>query len=218
MENIQLPQEKYYRSKPVREFDVNQTLYNTIFEQNKGNMYVDAIGFLGYSCTYADLKHNVDRLADAYSKAGVKEGDSVAIATISMPIAQENLLALSKLGAISKWIDLRCKKNDLISKINESSCKIAVIFDGITPMIEEILDETDIQQVIVASPKDYLNPIIKVLANLKDKKEGKQIIIPDDKRFIKYNDFMKTGSKNSIIQPVKFEKERPSITNGYIRM
>lgn len=34
------PQEKYYRKKPVREFDLNQTLYNTIFDQNKNNMDV----------------------------------------------------------------------------------------------------------------------------------------------------------------------------------
>lgn len=211
MENKQLPQERYYRTKPVREFDLNQTLYNTIFEQNKNNMNVDAIGFLGSSCTYAELKQNVDRLADAYIKAGVREGDTVSIATISMPIAQENLLALSKIGATSKWIDLRCKKNDLINKINESECKIMVIFDGITPMVEDIINETDIEKVVVASPKDYLNPIIKVLATLKDKKEGKQIVLPEDKRFVRYNEFMKTGDKSSIIKPVGFEKERPSI-------
>lgn len=37
------PQEKYYRKKPVREFDLNQTLYNTIFVQNKDKMDVDTI-------------------------------------------------------------------------------------------------------------------------------------------------------------------------------
>lgn len=138
------PQEKYYRKKPVREFDLNQTLYNTIFEQNKNNMDIDAIGFLGANITYNKLKTNVDRLADAYSQIGIKEGDTVAIATINMPIVQENLLALSKLGATSKWIDLRIKDKDLINNINESNCKTLVIFDGITSTIEGIINETDV--------------------------------------------------------------------------
>lgn len=201
----------YHRIKPVREFDLNQTMYNTVFEQNKDNMNINAIGFLGATISYNDLKKNVDKLADAYSKSGIKEGDTVAIATINMPIVQENLLALSKLGATSKWIDLRIKGKDLIKNINESNCKTLVIFEDIIPNIQEIINETDISQVIVASPKDYLNPIIRVLANIKDKKEGKKIILPNNNKFIKYNDFMNKGIINSKIVPASFEKDRPSL-------
>ena len=211
MENIYLPKEKYYRNKPVREFDLNQTMYSTVFEQNKENMDIDAIGFLGYRSTYRGLKQNIDRLADAYCKAGVKEGDTVAICTINMPIVQENLLALSKLGATSKWIDLRIKGKDLIRNINESECKILVIFDGVTSVIQEIINETDVSRVLVASPKDYLNPVVRVLANLKDKKEGKHITMPEDKRFQKYSAFLKSGDVESKLKPATFEKERPSI-------
>lgn len=211
MENIENNAMRYYRNKPVKEFDLNQTLYNTILNENKNNMHMDAIGFLGTNITYKQLQSNVDRLADAYAKQGVKEGDTVAICTINMPIVQENLLALSKIGATSKWIDLRIKGKDLIKNINESNCKMLVIFDGITPAIEEIINETDVTKVLVASPKDYLNPFIRVLANAKDKKEGKQIIMPKDNRFIKYNDFLKTGNIDSILKPVNFEKDRPSL-------
>ena len=159
----------YHREKPVREFDLNQTMYTTIKSVNESNQNIDAIGFLGKNITYGELFKRVDRLADAYHKAGVQEGDTIAIATINMPIVQENLLALSKLGVTSKWIDLRAKKAELIKNINESNCKIIVIFEGITPLIEEIINETSIEKVIVASPKDYLNPFIKILANLKQK-------------------------------------------------
>ena len=206
-----MAKEIYYRSKPVREFDLNQTLYTTVFEQNKGNMDVDAIGFLGAKFTFRELKQNVDRLADAYSKAGIKEGDTVVICTINMPIVQENLLALSKIGATSKWVDLRIKGKDLIKNINESKCKTLVIFDGIITAIEEIIDETDVTRVFVASPKDYFNPVIRALANLKEKKEGKQIHFPKDKRFQRYHTFLKTGDAKSTLKAVPFQKDRPSI-------
>lgn len=202
---------KYYREKPVREFDLNKTLYTTIKDVNKDYENLSAIGFLGYNMTYKELLINVDRLADAYLLHGVKENDTVAICTISMPLVQENLLALSKIGATSKWIDLRNKPKDLIKNINESNCKIAVIYEGLVPIFNEILSNTNLEMVVVASPKDYLNPFIHVLADLKDKREGKLIKLPDDKRFIKYEDFLKKGSVNSLVKPVNFEKERPSL-------
>lgn len=161
-----------YRNEPIRKVDLNQTLYNTVVNLNKDNMDFKAVSFLGTEITYKQLIKNVDCLANAYSKMGVRKGDTVAICTINMPIVQENLLALSKLGATSKWIDLRIKPKDLIQNLKESNCKFLVVFDGVVSMIEEIIDQTDIKEVLVASPKDYLNPIIRILANLKDKKEG----------------------------------------------
>src|SRR5574344_1168738 len=120
---------KYHRKNPIREFDINQTLYNLVKNENKNNRNLQAIGFLGANKTYGQLFDDVDRLADAYLKAGIKNGDVVAICTISMPVVQQNLLALSKIGAASKWIDLRTKSKDLIKNLNESCCKTIVIFD-----------------------------------------------------------------------------------------
>lgn len=72
----------------------------------------------------------MDCLADAYVKIGVREGDTIGICTINMLIVQENLLACSKIGAISKWIDLRIKGKDLIKNINESNCsRLREMFD-----------------------------------------------------------------------------------------
>lgn len=153
---IESQQYKFYRSKPIREFELNQTMYNLVWSLNQDNLNLDAIGFLGKNISYKQLQRNVDRLADAYSKQGVKEGEVVAICTINMPIVQENLLALSKIGATSKWIDLRNKGKDLIKNINESDCKIIVIFEDLVPVIQEIISETNVSKVLIASPKDYL--------------------------------------------------------------
>lgn len=201
----------YYREKPIKEIDLNQTLYTTIRKVCLEYPDYDAIGFLGNSITYRELLRKVDKLADAYAMAGIKEGDAVAISTINMPCVQENLLALSKLGATSKWIDLRIKSKDLVKYINESNCKMVVVFDGVLDSIVEIIDEITAKKVLVVSPKDYLKPVVRVLANLKDRKEGKQISLPKDKRFEYYKIFLKSGSGNSKIEPAEFKKDRPSL-------
>lgn len=205
--------EKYHRRKPIKEFDLNQTMYSLVTSECKDDKDLYATGFMGNNMTYGDLIVSSDDLAAAFHNAGVKEGDTVAICTISMPIVQQCLLSLSKIGATMAWIDLRTKGKDLIKYINSSNCKTMVVFEDILPMIEQIINETDVERVIVSSPKDYLSPMIKVLATLKDKKDGKKIELPQDNknRFIRFSDFIKTGRNIDTITPIGFEKERPSL-------
>lgn len=67
------------------------------------------------------------------------------------------------------------------------------------------------KKVIVSFLKDYLYPMKKVLATLKDKKEGKTIIIPNDNKIVKFNDFIKNVDTNNLVKLVSFEKDRPSL-------
>ena len=202
----------FYREKPVREFDVNQTIYSLTKEVNKDNKDLTAIEYFGTKISYGELEKNTQRLADAYRKAGIKEGDTVALLLVNVPAVQENWRALSALGATSKWIDVRNKEKDLIEKLNENKCKYAVVFDGIAQNVIDVLNETDIEKVLVVSPKDYLNPIIKVLASLKKDEDSVEIPkIEYNDKIMKYKDFLKTGNVDSNFEPVKFEKERPSL-------
>ena len=204
----------FYRNKPVKEFNINQTMYSMIKEANAGKDKLDAIEYFGSKINYGQLFSRADRLADAYYNAGIREGDTVGIVTINLPAVQENILALSKLGAKSKWIDLRIKDRDLIGKLNEkdNECKYVVVFDGAAQDVINVLPETDVEKVLVVSPKDYLNPIIKILATLKEKKEGTEPIRIDyNDRVVKYKDFLLSGDPHSTLEPVAFEKERPSL-------
>jgi len=209
--NYDLNWEKYHRPKPIKEFDLNQTMYSLVTNECKDDMNLYATGFMGNNMTYQDLIISADTLAQAFYNAGVREGDTVSIFTINMPIVQQCMLALSKIGATMAWIDLRSKAKDVIKYVNGTNCKTVVVFEDILPLIESVIDETDIKKVIVSSPKDYLSPMVKVLATLKDKAEGKKNNIPNDKRFVRFCDFIKEDRIGETISPISFEKERPSL-------
>lgn len=203
--------DKYHRKKPIKDFDLNQTMYSLVTSESKDDLALKATGFMGNDMSYNDLIISADKLAQAFHNIGIKDGENVAILTISMPIVQQSLLSLSKIGATMSWIDLRSKLKDVLRYINSSNCKTIIVFEDMLPLIESIIDETDVKKVVVSSPKDYLSPIVKVLATLKDKKDGKKIVLPNDPRFVRFNDFIKNVDTNNLITPVSFEKDRPSL-------
>lgn len=203
--------DKYHRKKPIKDFDLNQTMYSLVTSESKDDLALKATGFMGNDMSYNDLIISADKLAQAFHNIGIKDGENVAILTISMPIVQQSLLSLSKIGATMSWIDLRSKPKDVLRYINSGNCKTIIVFEDMLPLIESIIDETDVKKVVVGSPKDYLSPIIKVLAMLKDKKDGKKIVLPNDPRFVRFNDFIKNVDTNNLITPVSFEKDRPSL-------
>lgn len=49
--------------------------------------------------SYNGLIISADKLTQAFYNIGIKDEDNVAILTISMPIVQQSLLSLSKIGA-----------------------------------------------------------------------------------------------------------------------
>ena len=202
---------KYWRKNPIKEFNTEQTMYSLVTDEAKNDLDLEATGFMGASMKYGELFESSDDIAKSFNAMGVKEGDNVAILTISMPLVQQCLLSLSKIGATMSWIDLRAKEKDLINYINNGNCKAVVVFEDLLPLIEKIAGDINAERVIVCSPKNYLNPAIRVLANLKDKKEGKNIVIPSDDRFIKFSDFIKEGKHTADVSTADFKIDRPSL-------
>lgn len=202
---------KYHRKKPIKEFDINQTMYSLITNESKDYMNYPAVGFMGNEISYKELINEADLFASALKSIGVKENSNVAILSISMPIVQETLLAISKLGASISFIDLRCKAKDIINYINNSDCKTVIVFEDILPLVSSIIDETNVQKVIVCSAKDYLSLAGKMFVTFKDIKDNKKIVIPDDPRFIRFSNFISKYGKGEKVIPASFEKDRPSL-------
>ncbi len=212
--------ENYYREKPLRDIDTHSTMYHTVKTQNQNNLNYDALGYMGDSISYKKLLKRVEALAASFCEAGIKEGDVVPVCTINTPEVAEVLLALNKLGACSKWIDLRSTDEQLIKYINEDDSKLFIGFDVLMPRMEKILKETNLEKVLSVSPTDSINPLrvlvkspkdfVNLLKEGKKQKEEGKIIIPDDKRIVLYKDFIKLKNY-TLSKEVPFDKERPTL-------
>lgn len=204
--SIDRPQNQWYRNKPIRDIDVEQTVYELVFNSNKDNMSDSALEYMGVMWSFEKLKAETDRAADAFVKIGLKLGDTVLIGVSNAPESVVSLLALNKLGVVSKWFDIRASEKDIEQSANESNCKVLIAFDMLLPKIEPILNNTKLEKVIIIKPVGALPKYVQIAYSIKNKCK-----LPKDSRYIYFDKLVKTGAVRNTPECVPFDRNRPSI-------
>lgn len=203
--SIDKPQEKFYRKKPVREIKTEQTIYELIFNSNKDNMSAPAIEYMGVVWSFERLKQQTDKAVDAFNKIGIQKGDTILVGMVCCFEVLVTLLSLNKLGATTKWFDIRAGAKDIEECANEGNCKLLIAFDMLLPKVEPIINNTRLEKVLVIRPTDYLPVPAQMIYSLKAS------CIPEDSRFMRFKGFIKGGDANNNIPCVPFDRNRPSI-------
>ena len=204
--SIDKPQSKLYREKPVREIQTEQTIYDLIFKTNAHNMTAPAIEYLGVQWTFEKLKSKVDEAASAFYASGLRCGDVVLFGVSNCPEAVVSLLALNKIGVVSKWFDVRAGEKDIEEYANESNCKYLIAFDMLISRVQAIIKETKLQRVLIITPADSLSAIKRLGYKIKEK-----VSLPSNDRFAFYMDFIKKFANDTALPCVEFDKNRPSV-------
>ncbi len=204
--SIDKPQNKYYRQKPIRNIDPKQTVYDAVFNSNCENMDAPALEYMGLVWSFERLKKETDRVADAFLKVGFKTGDVVLVGVSNSPEAVVSLLALNKIGAVSKWIDIRTNEKGIERAANESNCKAVIAFDILLPKIQLVVNNTCLEKIIVVNPVGTLSPVVQLLYALKNKNKA-----PKDARYVPFWEFAHTGDPNTACASVPFDRNKPSI-------
>ena len=204
--SIDKPQSKYYREKPVREIETEQTIYDLVFKSNMNNMSASAIEYLGVQWSFEKLKTKVDEAASAFYSSGLRCGDVVLFGVSNCPEVVVSLLALNKIGSVSKWFDIRAGEKDIEEYANESSCRYLIAFDMLLPKIQKLISDTCLEKVLIITPADSLSAVKRIGYKIKEK-----VSLPPDNKFSYYRDFIKGYKDNSAVPCVKYDKSRPSV-------
>lgn len=204
--SIDRPQDRFYRKEPIRAINAEQTVYELVFNSNKENMSDTALEYMGVVWSFKKLKLETDRAADAFAKIGLKLGDTVLIGVSNAPETVVSLLALNKLGVVSKWFDIRASEKDIEQSANESNCKMLIAFDMLLPKIEPILNNTKLEKIIVIKPVGALPKLVQIVYSFKNKCK-----LPNDSRYIYFDKLIKTGDVRKTPVCAPFDKNRPSI-------
>lgn len=190
---------KYHRSSPIRDFDINQTLYEAVINTNEKNANYKYASFLKRSKNYKYLKNEADKLSTALKHDGVKDGDKVGVCLLTVPEVDTVLLGVNKLGAQSCWMAANSSPEDMVKYIKENNIKELIISSPLKPLIDNVINQTNLQRVILVSPINFLCSILT-----KFKKY-------EDDRYIDYANFINVENDKSI-KCAKYDKEKPTLS------
>ena len=146
-----------------------------------------AFDFMGKSTTYKELVREIETCAKALKTLGIRKGDRVTIAMPNCPQGIYMFYAVNLVGGIASMIHPLSAEKEIEFYLNESNSVAAITLDQFYGKFAAIRENTDISNLIIASIKDALSPVMKVGFSLT---QGKDIPkIPEDAPIIRWSEF-----------------------------
>lgn len=202
--SVDKPWMKYYREKPIREIPNVQNLYDFVFESNIEDMNLPAIEYNNQNITFSQLKKLTDSFAGGLKEIGVKQGDIVLVGLVNSPEVVLSMLAINRIGAISKWFDIRAGVKDIENYAKDS--RYMIVWDGILSKINEIRNNLSMDRIIIAD----LSAISFITIELDSLKDTPNYDFNANHTQISFNELLFSGG-NVQLPFISKDKESPAI-------
>ena len=190
------------------EYDIpKKTCYEMLYEKNIDHKDDIAFDYIDekFSYKYGEFFKLIDKAKSALLASGVKKGDIVTICSITTPEVLALFYAMNRIGAIPNFIDVRYTSEAIKEYILETNSKMLITLDMCLPKIKNIISDTAVDEVIYINPANSTNKLIKTLSELKSKK---QKLVPNEKKYVDWNEFIKRESNIEYEHP--YEENYPA--------
>ena len=179
---------KYENSSSPLGFDVPDTSMFGMLRISAENQPDSlAYEYFGTKCTFKDLVRKIEEISGAYHSAGVRRGDIVTIVMPNTPEAVISIYALNRIGAVANILHPLSAQEEIKNHINRVNSKVLLCVDICCEKVANIINDTKLKTVIVASAGNSMPPVLKTLYALKCMKNFKYD--KNDKRYISWNSF-----------------------------
>lgn len=151
IKNINAPWVKYYGDVPAHLDYFQGTLVEMI--EASANKYpsLAAYEYYGLTCTYQEFYKKIEETAKALKAQGVKENDRVTICMPNTPQGLFAFYAVNMIGAIANVIHPLSAEKEIEFYLNVSKSKFLITIDISYEKIMNIIDNTKVEKIIVAS-------------------------------------------------------------------
>ena len=193
--SIDKPWQKYYSPENLNTKLPRCTMYDFVWNNNKDFQGNVALNYYDREITYRELFENIDKATASLYALGVREGDIVIMATVTIPETIYTLYALNRLGAVPNMVDPRTSVEGIKEYIEEVDSKFVLCLDAVYSKIEEAVQGTNVEKIIVTSPADSLYGVKKTLYQL-----FKQKKVTSTFEFVLWNDLLKLGEGKTAVE------------------
>ena len=179
---------KFENSKSPLGFDVPDTSMFGMLKMSAENQpESSAYEYFGTECSFKNLVGKIEEISGAFYKTGVRKGDIVTIVMPNTPEAVISIYALNRIGAVANILHPLSAQEEIKNHINRVGSKVLLCVDICSKKISNIIDETPLETVIVASAGDSMPFVMKTLYSLKCIKNFKYD--KTDRRYISWKSF-----------------------------
>ena len=114
-----------------------------------------ATAFQGAHLAYAQIKEQTDKLATAFVRLGVKQGDRVGIMLPNCPQYFITTFAILRLGAIVVNINPLYTPREVAVVAADSGMRLLITLDLLAPIVFAAREQTPLEKVIITSITEY---------------------------------------------------------------
>lgn len=150
-----------------------------------------AIEYYGRTYTYRAFYEMIRDTAKSLKSQGVKEGDTIAICMPNTPEAILMFYAANMVGALVSLIHPLSAEKEIQNYINGSGTTFLLSLDLVYDKVHNIVDNTCIKKIVIASAGDSLKTIKKFLYKFKNRGTVPKIELTDD--IMTWNEFINYG-------------------------
>lgn len=150
-----------------------------------------AIEYYGRTYTYRAFYEMIRDTAKSLKSQGVKEGDTIAICMPNTPEAILMFYAANMVGALVSLIHPLSAEKEIQNYINDSGATFLLSLDLVYDKVHNIVDNTCIKKIVIASAGDSLKTIKKFLYKFKNRGTVPKIELTDD--IMTWNEFINYG-------------------------
>lgn len=150
-----------------------------------------AIEYYGRTYTYRAFYEMIRDTAKSLKSQGVKEGDTIAICMPNTPEAILMFYAANMVGALVSLIHPLSAEKEIQNYVNGSGATFLLSLGLVYDKVHNIVDNTCIKKIVIASAGDSLKTIKKFLYKFKNRGTVPKIELTDD--IMTWNEFINYG-------------------------
>lgn len=183
--------EHYYTKEELSLNIPNKSIYDYMIDCTKNYADLYVINYFGKKITYQSFWNYIDKCAKSLKFLGIKEKDVVTICMPNTPEAVIAFFAINKIGAIVNMVHPLSAEEEIKEYLISTKSNLLIALNQCYSKIKNIIRETSVKKVVIASPSDFMPIILNTAYNItRGRKEEKP---EGDKMYTFWKDFMHLG-------------------------
>lgn len=191
METCKTPWYKFYDGVKEHLEYPNDSLYDLWERSSNKYENLTSYNYFGKTATFGKFRKQIEDTAKAFKALGVNTGDTVSICMPNTPEAIMAFYAVNKIGAVANMIHPLSAENEIKYYFNISDSKFVVAIDLSLNKINNIINETKIEKIIVVSVADSMPLATNIGYKLT---KGRKVKATYTDKCIKWKSFINNGA------------------------